>query len=353
MEQAFDTVMLNLQHPGPLEMMFIYGPTGAGKTTLCLKMNNELLKVASTNPEQFIGRVPVAGIDLDTDERPTFDWLYHYYRPAIRALHEPEIDRKIQYTVQGVAVEGSGRFEFRRQIKRPEYREILKEALIQRYPLAFWVDNAHLLAKAASGAAQDNNVTSIFKLAHHTGVPHVLFGTYDMLSMVGLKSELARQTVNIHLRRYQKKIKGDEDAFADVLYNFQIALPIENQPDLRKWTDYWWEQSLGCVGILKDQLTLACQDALERNASTIGPENWEQFGKPEWELRRMEQQISEGEALLNFKMTGQIATRENSKPDPSIDDNPSKKGKGNPRPGDRNPARDKVGSPDVPHLPNS
>jgi hypothetical protein len=54
-----------------------------------------------------------------------------------------------------------------------------------------------------------------------------------------------------------------------VLYTFQQRLPLEETPDLASRWDYFYERSIGCVGILKDWLTRSLALALEAQSSTL------------------------------------------------------------------------------------
>ena len=126
---------------------------------------------------------------------------------------------------------------------------------MHREPALFWIDDAQHLNKVATGGRLLDQIDSLKALADKSKVLHVLFGTYGMVKLVGLSPELGRRTVAIELRRYGStnndgKDSEDWENFQDALAAFQYHLPVDLPHDLMGSADYFFEQSLGCVGIL-------------------------------------------------------------------------------------------------------
>ena len=76
------------------------------------------------------------------------------------------------------------------------------------------------------------------------------------------------------------------------------AFALEQEPDLVSKWDYFYERSLGCVGILKDWLTRALRDALEEENKTITQKHLKQRAWSIAQCTRMLQEIQEGEQQL-------------------------------------------------------
>ena len=66
---------------------------------------------------------------------------------------------------------------------------------------------------------------------------------------------------------------------------------------MSQW-DYFYERSLGCVGILKDWLTRALRDALEEENKTITQKHLKRRAWSVAQCTRMLQEIQEGEQQL-------------------------------------------------------
>lgn len=331
-ENVLKEIRLLLQYPGESSLVLVYGPTGAGKTTVRQKLCRSFQSLSIKYPDKYSGRILVAGVDLDGDEDTVFNWKSNYYIPALESLREPLINEKIEYAPS--YYDEQGKFLILGNAKKADLRHVLISTLRKRSPKFFWLDNAHNLTKTGNNDKLNNHMNSVMNLADKTHVPHILLGTYDMLSMVALKSEIARRSINIHLRRYDKLDKRDQEDFRDALATLQLYIPVEQPPDLVKYEGYFFEQSLGCIGILKDRLTKALHRALHQGAKTLLPEHWISLEKPDWELRRMDQQIREGEEHLLLKLND---LEKSPKDDKQLDKKQSR------RPGEQNPKRYLVG----------
>mgnify|MGYP006872727802 FL=1 len=88
------------------------------------------------------------------------------------------------------------------------------------------------MQKMASGRRLQDNMDCLKSLANLTGVMHVLFSTYELLTCRNLSGQLSRRTVDIHFPRYNSKLSEDRDVFMNVLWNFQQHLPLQEEPDL-------------------------------------------------------------------------------------------------------------------------
>ena len=102
-----------IQEPGGASLIFVVGPTGVGKTTLRLRIEQELKQrfLAAAEPEP--GRIPVVGFEAAAPDSGNFNWK-DYYRRALRALEEPLIDYKLDRPMSG------SRTELRSGLRQPE-----------------------------------------------------------------------------------------------------------------------------------------------------------------------------------------------------------------------------------------
>src|SRR6266700_5627552 len=98
---------------------------------------------------------------------------------------------------------------------------------------------------------------------------YILVGTYDLLVFRNLSAQLSRRSIDIHFSRYRATNEADMRAFKSVLWSFQRNVPLEEEPDLLQHWKYCYERTIGCVGVLKDWLTRALAEAMEKGEKTL------------------------------------------------------------------------------------
>ena len=67
-----------------------------------------------------------------------------------------------------------------------------------------------------------------------------------------LNGQLSRRSVDIEFNRYLSDNSEHREAFINCLWTFQQHLPSSKTPELVNQWDYFYERSIGCVGVLKD-----------------------------------------------------------------------------------------------------
>jgi len=72
LKEAHDALLSAIQEPGDASLIFVYGPTGIGKTTLRLRVQQKLIEAALPTLEDDRGRMPVVGIELKTSGTRNF-----------------------------------------------------------------------------------------------------------------------------------------------------------------------------------------------------------------------------------------------------------------------------------------
>jgi hypothetical protein len=295
-----------IQDPAGWSLIFVYGPTGVGKTTLRLRVEKHLQQSLLTELRKNPGRVAVASIEAPADS-PQFSWR-DYYRRALVALEEPLIDHKISYRVRGVFRDGSGRLTLDPRAVGLEIRYALEGALLHRRPAAFFIDEAQHLAKIKGGRKLQDQLDSIKSLASLTNTVHVLIGTYELLPFRNLSAQLSRRSVDIHFRRYRADRQQDCATFQSVVFTFQRHLPLSGESDLLKHFDYCYERSIGCVGVLKDWLTRALAVALANDSPVVTRQILEQTAWSVDQSERMAKEALEGESELidNDELRGRL-----------------------------------------------
>jgi DNA polymerase III delta prime subunit len=297
-----------IRRPVGASLILVSGPTGVGKTTLRLRIEKQLIEEMQPSLEEDQGCIPVAGLEAVAPETGSFNWK-DYYTRVLMVLDEPLLEHKIDYNVRDVRRDGSGRLVIRPDAVTLGLRRAVEQCLRHRRLAAFFVDEAQHLKKMASGRRLLDQMDTIKSLAGLTGVVHVLIGTYDLLGLASLSAQLSRRSIEIHFPRYHPDCAEDAVAFKSVLLTFQQHLPLTEEPDLVGRYQYFYEHSVGCVGILKDWLSRALAAALEDGQETLTPRHLERYAEPTRKLLRMAREIREGEETLVDRAEERIELR--------------------------------------------
>jgi hypothetical protein len=83
-----------------------------------------------------------------------------------------------------------------------------------------------------------------------------------------------------------------------VLKSFSLAMPLPEIPDLEKRWDYFYERSIGCVGIVKDWLTQSLRKALSESSNSLNEKHLQTYAPAISKSMRMLTEAIEGEKIL-------------------------------------------------------
>ena len=287
-----------IQEPTGWSLIFVYGPTGVGKTTLRRRVEKHLKEAMMEALRQDPGMLPVVSLEAPAPDSHQFSWKDYYLR-ALVELEEPLIDRKLTHTAHTSFRGGSGRALSDPRVPGIELRLALESTLIHRRPKAFFIDEAQHLAKMKSGRKLQDQLDSIKSLASITNTVHVLFGTYELLPFRNLSAQLSRRSIDIHFPRYRAERSGDYTAFRSVVFTLQRHLPLPGESDLLPHVEYCYERSIGCVGLVKDWLTRALALAINQGADAV---SFKMLQKTAWPLdqsERMAREAVDGESEMS------------------------------------------------------
>ena len=83
-----------IQQPAGISLIFVFGPTGVGKTTLRCRLEQQLWEAERPAVKQDPVYIPVVGLEVAVADADSFRWR-DYYKRALVALEEPMIEHKI------------------------------------------------------------------------------------------------------------------------------------------------------------------------------------------------------------------------------------------------------------------
>jgi hypothetical protein len=347
--KAADTALKQAIKPAGWSLIFVYGPTGVGKTTLRRRVEKHLTESMMETLRQDPGMVPVVSIEAAAPDSSQFSWK-DYYRRALIALDEPLIDRKLTNLVRDSFRDGCGRALTDPRVPGLELRMALESTLIHRRPAAFFIDEAQHLAKIKSGRKLQDQLDLIKSLASLASTVHVLIGTYELLPFRNLSAQLSRRSIDVHFPRYHAERAEDFAAFRNAVFTLQRHLPLSGESDLLPHIEYCYERSIGCVGLVKDWLTRALALTLNQGADAVSLKMLERTAWSLDQSERMAREAVDGESevaekgqkrdrlkqLLQMPATPSFA----APPLPCMNPPPPQR---RPRVGQRKPVRDLVG----------
>jgi hypothetical protein len=339
------------------------------KRLLCKEVEVELINQRLSELKQDLGLLAAVCLHLKSPQTGNFDWKKHYFKPLLISMEEPLVDKKIDMSPWAPHHDANMRLIASKRADGDEYRDAVEDALRHRKPAAVLIDDAQHSGVISSGRKQLDQTNTFKSVADRTGIRHVLFATYEFLPFRNLNGQLSRRSIDIHFPRYCASNATEQNYFVNALYTFQRWLPLEVMPDFVKadatcpsW-DYFYERSLGCVGVLKDWLTCAYSLALRKGADTITLKHLEKRALSVSALTKLLAEITSAESELEGHVGGRQLLRANlglevlgstrspssqtqsSKPEDKSAKDASKQtrnGRGR-RPGKRNLVRDKIG----------
>jgi len=268
LKEADEAVMRAIRQPAGASLIFVFGPTGVGKTTLLLHIQKRLAESSKQELPEDNSYIPVASVEAIASDNGHFSWKEHYQR-ALQALSEPLIDNKVDFAARSSHKDRNGRLVFNARTCASELRLALEGALRYRRVKAFIIDEAQHLTRMASGRRLQDQLDCIKSLANITGTLHVLVGTYELLAFRNLSGQLSRRSTDIHFRRYRADSAADVRVFQSVLWDFQRHLPVSREPELLAHWRYCYERTIGCVGVLKNWLMQCLSEVIETEAPTL------------------------------------------------------------------------------------
>jgi len=342
--EAHKMLMSILNHPIDGQIVMLIGAAGVGKTTVRKAMVRDLTAQFLAQEERHPSQIPVAGIELEAFQGGVFKWK-KTRQMLLKALHEPAVDKKVKYHPR--IKDNHGKLKIDNRVSVDDLGEILVEVLAKRKPHALWFDEGQHLIKVSGAKGLLHQLDVMKSLANRAEIVPVLFGTYEMNILLGLSSQLDRRIYRIHIQHYKATVKEDVEEFQRVLLGFQKHLPFPEEPNLLEHWAYFFEGSLGCVGLLKDWLYQAASMAFDNADMTLTREHCDMWMKGCDVLVDMLHRTTLGETQFTKKHS-QIELRQllglpyDDIPEPETDTRsqiPFRRTK----PGIRNPIRDKVG----------
>jgi energy-coupling factor transporter ATP-binding protein EcfA2 len=133
-------------------IIFVYGPTGAGKSTLRAQIEQRLIKQASRSlsEDERKQQVPVLTVEAPPTERGSFNWK-DFFRRSLGELEHTFIEDIDKDPLPSINPRLKHALAFTRHVPYSEYLIQLEHALRHRKPVTFFIDDAQHIGRITSG----------------------------------------------------------------------------------------------------------------------------------------------------------------------------------------------------------
>lgn len=342
LDVALQRLCLSVNQAVKGSIIFMFGPTGVGKSTLATHMCEMLNHKFRLEAEYDGSTLPAAVVEAPFPDAKEFSWKEFYVR-ALADLREPIIGKKIEDS-------RCQAFKILDSKSRPTghaYRMNFENALKYRKVQVLVIDEAHHIAKGASAASLKNQLEYIKSLANLTETIIVLIGTYELLAFRNLSGQLSRRSMDVHFRRYNLKVSEEYKKYGGIIKSFESKLPIPCDFRMTEKIEDLYTGSLGCVGILSGWLIKAMTLAVQEGDGKLRMQDLEQTMFSHDQMTKMIDELLEGEQLLTppknslHLLKGRLGVMSHSSVAPAEKSTRVVK---QARPFKRKPARDPVGT---------
>lgn len=320
LEQTGTALIQALREPAGFAHVLLYGPTGVGKTTVLTHVTAHLTPFFLSQSTLPHGAAPALGgrasyplearvpsplllLEARIPDGGTFNRA-DYYRSALDQLGDPFYgEYRLIDIHEGQTWETKTRTRGRAAqfSDSGQLRCALEDAVRRRGVRAIILDEAQHLMKVAGGAKLLDQLEWLKSMSNTMGVVHVLVGTYDLLDLRNLSSQTARRGHDIHFPRYQFQQEADQVAFQRTLRGLLEHIPLHM--DLQNLMNHWYyfyERSIGCIGVLKDWLVRTLSDALHSGADTLLLDRLQAYALSNAQCERMATDAAAAEHRLHY-----------------------------------------------------
>jgi hypothetical protein len=344
--EAKDRLWEAIVESAPNSLIIVSGPTGVGKTMLLTRISQLLAAEMRSELDADPGRLPVVMVEATPPESRSFSWRGHFKRLLLE-MNEPLVDFKRRSNPAGPVPPVLLPFPNDRGVTA-DFHYAVEQALRYRRPRAVLIDEAQHLFSPASGRKLEDQLNVVKSLANRSHTVHVLCGTYELLRIRNLSGQLSRRSIDIHFPRYDATKGSDRRNFIKVLETFAERMPLAERPDFAQFWEYFYEHSIGCIGILKDWLVKGLSTALRGPSPTLTLKHLERHALSISQCERLIEEAARGEAQFreDASARSRLRLRLGLAQHTDVTESKSSKNPDQPRqqrPGQRYPRRDPIG----------
>jgi len=285
--------------PTPDEIVLVCGPTGVGKSTLGKFLVEDAVSGNHALMNQDAGLIPAVYVEAPSSGEREFCWalLYHQILGQLEGdlpmrRHAYSVDAKSNRLVIPPTLSPNSLAALRTAVEK---------ALKDRGTSHLVIDEAAHIMQHQNLRRLTSNMNTLKSLSNRSGAQIVLSSSYDLFQMVSLSGQLARRAQVLHFDRYRQDNDADIRAFMACVQWFEKALPEFFRGRLLPYSEVLHENTLGCVGTMRDVLCRAAR--FMAAADGWSPKHLERALLTVAQRDRILAEILEGEEAINPGMT--------------------------------------------------
>lgn len=286
---AYNELASTIQQAAEGSMIFLFGPSGVGKTKLLKHLQMKFTQHAYDANRLPPDAIPVVFVEAPAPDTGQFSWK-EFYRRTLISLLEPLPDKKLV----------GGNIPSARTINDSRtpantLRLALENTIKYRHVEVMLVDEAQHIALRTNIDGIARMLDYLKSLANMTKTVIVLAGTYELLAFRNLSGQLSRRSIDIHFPRYRSDNPHEYMEFINIINTFQNKLHLECEVPLVNLEQKLYLGSCGCIGILKPWIDRAVKQATISESRMLTVKNIDNTAHTYDQLLKLYKELEGGE----------------------------------------------------------
>lgn len=347
-KSSLDQIAERMQYAEQQSITAVLGPTGSGKTALANEFAFQFGEAMKPIPES--ARTTLLCMELAAAEQGAFKWKDDFYIPALHALNEPCVAKKINVDrLREQLAAGDTKAPYAGHPKTvADFRNLFYGAMNRAKAIGALFDEANHLRKPDSKSGLFTQYDSLKSRSNACRAHFVLLGTIEIADIFKQSGPISKRVYPIWMSPYGPD-GIEKNLFGGAVLSIVEKLPkgIKIEFSIERKLDQIYEGSLGVYGLAHDWFDRVLVRVLRLGKSRISWRDMEELALHPLQLSGI------ASDLIRFRdvMLGAKTYFEEQKkslflpPGSTPDQGSSNRNSGNTarKPFERNPERDKVG----------
>lgn len=303
LRETVEKTMTILASPIKERLIFICAPSGAGKKEVINSLTKQIIGIATPILSSDPGCIPVVNVEASAPFQGSFNFP-NLCNQASNKMSEILLDYRISH--KDIESNETGQTILRSVSQKATPLEVLQNALIKRHTKALIINEGQHMFEVASGKKATSTMSNLKSLTNGGQTPIVIIGTYDLINYLEdldytATDQIMQRTRIINFPRYNSLDYDEIELFVRSGKRLMLQMPIEQTWEklIEKEWEYFFRNTLGCIGTLKRWLVDAFNEALISQSKTITKSHLEATKIPDIMLSTMYKSIINGEQKMD------------------------------------------------------